>query len=435
MTDSYKPTHWPQYPNKTQKIYSYFESRGGPLNELVFVGPQYFIKKYLMPRITKEQIDYAEKIIETHFGSKKIFNRDGWEYILNQYSGRLPISIHAVPEGSIQNVLTPLMTIHNTDSKCYWLTNYLETLLVQTWYPTTVATFSRHIKKIILKYLEETGDPSLINFKLHDFGFRGVSSPESAAIGGFGHLANFMGTDTLPAIIMAKEYYHHPMAGFSIPAAEHSTITSWGRDSEIFAYKNMINQFGDFPFYAVVSDSYNVYEACSRIWGKLLKEDVLKAKGTLVIRPDSGDPVEVNLKLLNILDDSFGSVKNEKGYKVLNPKVRLIQGDGVDSQAISNILEALKQKGWSADNIAFGMGGALLQKFDRDTFKFAFKCSYAEVDGIGRGVSKDPITDQGKRSKTGMFKDLPEIFRDGYLLVDTTLDQIRDRTNNGVSQK
>lgn len=451
LTDSYKFTHWKQYPKATQKVYSYFESRGGKFDATLFFGLQILLKKYLEGQVvTQEKIDEAEAIVAAHLGDKNLFNREGWEYILKRHEGRLPVRIKAVPEGTIVPTHNALMTIENTDVKCFWLTNYLETLLVQTWYPTTVATLSYSMKKLILDYLEQTGNPSLVDFKLHDFGFRGVSSVESAGIGGVAHLVNFKGTDTVEALRYAKYYYKEPMAGFSIPAAEHSTITSWGKQYEVDAFKNMLTQFPT-GFVAVVSDSYNIYEACEQKWGTTLKDEVLNRKGTLVVRPDSGYPPEVVIKILDILGSKFGYTVNSKGFKVLDDHIRVIQGDGIDFEMTKTILEQMKLNGWSADNIAFGMGGALLQKLNRDTQKFAFKASSVIIDSVTYPVFKDPVTDSGKTSKKGRFKltqneegniiTVPEgtqvsedllktVFWDGALTNEESLDKIRERANN-----
>lgn len=405
LTDSYKISHYKQYPAGTSQIYSYFESRGGRFDAISFFGLQYYLKEYLQGQVvTKEKIDEAEALYNKHFGGGNVFYRQGWEHILEKHGGRLPVRIKAVPEGVVTPVRNVLMTIENTDPACWWLTNFLETILVQVWYGCTVATQSREMRNRILKYLEETGDPSLISFKLHDFGFRGVSSIESASVGGAAHLINFMGSDTVAALSFIQDFYNtSDVFGFSIPAAEHSTITSWGRENESKAYMNMLTQYAE-GLVAVVSDSYDVYNACENIWGGELKQAVLGRKGTLVVRPDSGIPKDVVLKIMNILGEKFGYETNAKGYKVLHPNVRVIQGDGVDYDSVGEILDNLKNHGWSADNIAFGMGGALLQKLDRDTQKFAFKCCCATVDGIDRDVFKDPITDSGKRSKKGRLK-------------------------------
>jgi len=308
---------------------------------------------------------------------------------------------------------TVLFTMVNTDPKCYWLTNFLETLLVQVWYPMTVCTNSRMQKMSIHKYLQDTGNdswaiPGGSVFKLHDFGFRGVSSVESAAIGGCGHLANFLGTDTVAAMVCARTYYNAGVAsGHSIPASEHSTITSWGVDGEVDAMRNMLEQYPE-GLVACVSDSFNIWRACRDYWGDKLK-DMIKGRisgdkfGRLVVRPDSGDPAETCTKIIGILLEQFKEdvITTSTGHKLLPAYIRVIQGDGVDYETIPQILESLKNAGYAADNIVFGSGGALLQKINRDTFKCAFKCSEITVNGKSREVFKDPITDSGKASKKG----------------------------------
>lgn len=398
-TDSYKVSMFKQYPAGTTGVYSYIESRGGRYDRTVFFGLQAFIKEYLLEPITQADIDIADQILTAH---GEPFNRAGWQYILDNHAGFLPVIIKAIPEGTVVPVKNVLATIENTDPECFWLTTWLETALLRAvWYPTTVASQSYKIRKVILDYLEKTGDPNLIDFKLHDFGARGVSSLESAGIGGAAHLVNFMGTDTISGILFAREYYNAGVAGFSIPAAEHSTITSWGREGEVDAYRNMLNQFAKpGSIVAIVSDSYDIYNAVDNLWGEQLRQQVIDSGATVVIRPDSGDPDVVCRQLVQKLDAKFGSTINSKGFKVLN-NVRLIQGDGVNENTIRMILGSFQAYGYSADNIAFGMGGALLQQVDRDTQKFAMKCSSVRIHNTWVDVQKDPITDPGKKSKAG----------------------------------
>jgi nicotinamide phosphoribosyltransferase len=399
-TDSYKPTHWRQYPPGTQYVYSYLESRGGEYDETVFFGLQYYLKKYLEGCVfTGADIGHAERFCEQHFGQKGLFNTKGWEYILKTHGGRLPLAIKSVPEGAVVPTGNVLMTICNTDPMVPWLTNYVESLLLKLWYPITVATRSREVKKIIKHYLQLTGNPTTIGFKLHDFGYRGVSSEESAAIGGASHLVNFLGSDTIAGILLLQDYYqtNGNFPGFSIPASEHSTITSWGKQHEREAFANMLEQYPT-GMVACVSDSYDIANACGQLWGTELRGQVLNRDGVLVVRPDSGDPCPTVLQVLNILGERFGTVENSMGYRLLNPKIRVIQGDGVNPSSIRRILDTMKWQKWSADNIAFGMGGALLQQLDRDTLKFAFKCSAICINGIWQDVFKEA---PGKQSKKG----------------------------------
>jgi len=450
-SDSYKYSQFNQYPEGTEYIYSYIESRGGVHDATVFFGLQAFIKEYLLTPVTMEMIDEAEAIITTH---GEPFNREGWEYIVKTYGGKLPVTIKAVPEGTVVGTRNVLATIVNMDPECYWLTSFLETALLRAiWYPTTVATNSYQSKKLILEYLEKTGDPSTIDFKLHDFGARGVSSLESAGIGGAAHLVNFMGTDTVEALLFARRYYGADMAGFSVPAMEHSTVTSWGREREVDSYRNMLKVNGK-PggIVAAVSDSYDIFAACEK-WGTELKQDVLDSGATLVVRPDSGDPADVVAKCLKILDKYFGHTVNAKGFKVLN-NVRVLQGDGINLQTIRSILYTITLAGYSADNVAFGQGGALLQIVNRDDQKFAMKCSAAYINGEWVDVFKDPITDKGKRSKKGKmvlietddgfktvttedaaYEDvkgndvLEVVYSMGNLLRDMTFDEVRANSN------
>lgn len=404
-TDSYKFSHYLQYPPGATNVSSYIESRGGKYSETCFFGLQAWIKKVLLNPITQEKIDFANEIANEH--GFKDFNKTGWQYILEKYQGYLPLSISAVKEGSVIPTGNILLQVYNTDSKLAWLTSYIETSLLRgIWYPTTVCTRSRHIKKIIKSFLDQTADSTAgLPFKLHDFGYRGVSSQESGSLGGMAHLVNFQGTDTVGALIAARRFYYSGMAGFSIPAAEHSTITAWGRDFEKEAYENMIDKFCKNPgdMVAVVSDSYNIYEACEKIWGDSLKEKLENCGGTVIIRPDSGKPSTVVMKVLEILNSKFECSYNSKNYKMLPPYIRLIQGDGVNENSITEILYKMQINGWSADNIAFGMGGEMLQSMNRDTQKFAMKASAISFDGTKtwKPVNKNPVDDIVKISKKG----------------------------------
>lgn len=453
-TDSYKVTHHLQYPKGTEHVYSYFESRHESM-PVMFFGLQYWLQEYLTKQVTKADVEYAATRWAKHFGTDRLFNYEGWMRIVEVHNGYIPLSIKAVLEGTVMNPSNVMVTVENTDPNLPWLTNWFETLLSQVWYSCSVATRSWQMKRLINGYLVKTGTPDLVSFKLHDFGFRGVSSPESAGIGGMAHLVNFMGTDTSEGFEYATEYYGADMAGFSIPAAEHSTITSWGKENEVEAFRNMIQQFGEGApgLYAIVIDSYDTIDACINKLGTVLKGDILKAGNTLVARPDSGIPHEIVPRVLKCLAEKFGVDQNEKGYWVLNPKVRVIQGDGISVEETGKILFAMEQQGWSADNVAFGMGAELLQKLNRDTHKFAFKCSHVsgkdeQGNPWSREVFKEPVTDMGKRSKRGKLRllregktfktvranewvegedQLVEVFRDGKLLVKQSFEDIRAR--------
>lgn len=459
LADAYKYAHHKFYYPGTTQIYSYLESRGGIFDETVFFGLQYFLKEYLAGQaFTQQDIDEADGFLKQVFGRDDVFDRNKFQYILDKYNGHLPIKIKAVAEGTAVPTHNVLMTIENTDPECYWLTNFLETLLMQVWYPCTVATLSNQIKKIVTQYYSETateGSEAGIDFVLNDFGFRGVSSVESAKIGGAAHLLNFSGSDTLAGSHMAIQYYNaQKVYGLSIPATEHSICTLLGKKGELEIFKHVLRSFPT-GVIACVSDSYNIFRACEEYWGTELRDEILARKGTLVIRPDSGDPVMTLLKIFEILFEKFGFTINAKGYKVLPPQVRVIQGDGVNYNEIKVIYEALKQNDISAENLVLGMGGALLQKVDRDTQKFALKCSSAIINGEQVNVEKNPtemdaqgnITPSFKKSKGGRLKlvktdaglkttneqaepdlqdQLQTVFENGQLINTITFEQVKE---------
>jgi len=401
-TDSYKTSHYLQYPPGTTNVSSYIEPRGGEFSEIVTFGLQAFIKAYLLTPITIRDVMEADAV----FGAHGVpFNRDGWKHIVDKHNGYLPIRIEALPEGTIVAPGTMQVQVINTDPKVPWLTSYIDTALFRAiWYPSTVASLSRRAKQFINNALEITADDPAaeLPFKLHDFGARGASSSETAALGGMAHLVNFMGTDTVEGVVAARRFYGEDMAGFSIPASEHSTMTSWLRSGESAAYANMLDKFPE-GLVAIVSDSYDVFNAATTIYGDELKAKIEGRNGTLVVRPDSGNPTTMAIEIIERLGAKFGFNTNSKGYRVLPDYLRVIQGDGMDIDSIPRLLSNMEQAGLSTSNIAMGMGGGLLQKVDRDTCKYAMKANAAKVYGEWRDVYKDPITDQGKKSKKGQL--------------------------------
>lgn len=463
-TDSYKISHYMQYPEGTEKVFSYIESRGGKKNAVTFFGLQAFIKKYLMKPITKQDIDMAEMLMMQHLGPG-IFNRKGWDSLLRKHHGFLPVEIRAVDEGAEIPTGVALVTIENTDPEFYWVTSYLETAMLRDiWYGTTVCTISKACKKVIKEYLDNTSDdPAAINFMLHDFGYRGVSSDESAAMGGLAHLVNFMGTDTMAALVAAIEYYNAKEAvGFSVIASEHSTMCTnadpFTKDDFASAEKMVsilearVKATGTFQIVSAVADTYDVYRFTRDYIGTRLKDRIMNSGGRFVVRPDSGNPEVVPVELVEILLDKFGYTTNSKGFKVLPPCIRVLQGDGINEDSIAAILKNASERGIAADNFVFGMGGALLQHCDRDWQKFAMKCSAVKVNGVWRDVYKDPITDAGKRSKRGRLVTvrnwhdkivtlrldevtatdkviMDTVYRNGTLIKDVSFENVRAEAN------
>lgn len=455
-SDSYKTSHWMQYPKKTRYVHSYLESRGGPFDDVIFTGLQPILNRIEASPIETDEILYAKSMIVPHMGGgNQNFNEEGWEHIRRDHGGRLPLRIKAIPEGTRISPHNALITITNTCEKCFWLVNYMETQIMRAWYGTSVATLSYAIRKIIMEYLQLSGTPELIDFMLQDFGSRGSTSRDSAAIGAASHALIFKGSDTMVALPhLFKQYLAKSMPLFSVPASEHSTITSWGREHEVDAVRNMLTSYPT-GIVSVVSDSFNIFEACSDIFGTQLKSLVENRDGVTVIRPDSGDINSTILKCLDILGEKFGSETNSKGYRVLPKFIRLLQGDGMNIHSIRDLCRAITGAGWSLDNMAcFGMGGKLLQSVDRDTLKFAFKCSAIDVDGIWEDVFKDPITDPGKTSQKGIlavkynysngvgaFRTVPkatttgqhvygdhlhDVFVDGHCVNRTTFEEARE---------
>lgn len=402
--DSYKISHWMFLEDNTSYSTSYIEARkGGKFPETVWFGLQYIIEEGgLTKQITAEMVDQAEKILVAH---GEPFNRAGWDRIVNEHDGYFPIRIRSALEGSVIPVGNVLATIESTDP-CFnsaWVATFVETQLMRVWYPTTVATLSREIKKVIEANLERTGDPTQANMKLVDFGSRGVSSKEQAMIGGAAHLINFIVTDNLLGVAMSMEVYgdgdEGELTGFSIPATEHSVTTSWGKLHEFDFVENIVrNVLPKTGICSVVGDTYSLMSFLDML-GELREE--IEKNGVIVARPDSGDPIEMTEVVVTRLDELFGSTVNEKGFKVLNDCVRIIQGDGIDLEMVGLILDNFERLGYSADNIAFGSGGGLLQKLDRDTMRFAMKASNVIVDNESRDIQKVPLTDPTKSSKKG----------------------------------
>jgi nicotinamide phosphoribosyltransferase len=452
-TDTYKSSHAFQYPPGMTYMRSYLEPRGGPYQEGVFFGLQYLLNEYLTRKIERADVLQAKNFFERRSLS---FTYDAWMDVATRLNGKLPIRIRAVPEGAITPVHLPLMVVDSTDEKHPWIVNYFEALLERLWYPCTVATLSMHANIMIEKHMKATCDTlDKLPFMLHDFGARGSTSGESAALAGAAHLLSFMGSDTIEGMTLLEDFYHALLPGASIDAMEHSTVTAWGRENEVDAYRNMLRMLGtEGRIVACVSDSYNIYNACRVLWGTELRDEVMKSGATVVIRPDSGDPIAVLTKCMNDLAECFGVTENTKGYKLLK-YVRMIWGDGITPLDIDNILYRMSVRQWSADNFAFGMGGGLHQKdITRDTMKWAYKCCEILRNGEMIPVYKDPIDDAGKKSYSGEVdlsvsrthkgssgtyawkvgqesSVLVPYFQDGEVLRDDSYESIKQRMGKG----
>lgn len=429
-TDTYKFNHWSQYPEGTTGVYSYFEARSGArFPEVVFVGLQPLL--YALQRgVTKHDIDKAEALSFAIHG-KDVFNRARWDYILEKHGGKLPVEIKAVEEGTVVPVNNVLFTVENTDPKCFWLTSALESFLTHVWHPITVATLSREAKKIIAKHLDLTGGShDGLGFMLHDFGYRGATSDESARQAGMAHLVNFLGSDTVVAVEYIAEYYDgaskyapfvddvygilhkNPVEfdgiAYSVPATEHSVMTALGKAGERAQVQRLLDA-NPTGIISCVGDSFDIFKFTDQL-GTHFKQQILARDGKFVLRPDSLTPEfrtkgALNVELLERLGRYFGYTTNDAGFKVLNPKVGLIDGDGNTLEDIERTLGDMLKAGWAAENIVFGMGGGLHQKgLDRDTQRFAFKSSAQQRNnGPWTDVKKNPL-DQSKASKAGRLR-------------------------------
>ena len=467
LTDSYKLGHHGMLPVGTQNLYGYSESRkGAKFAETVFFGLQIILKRYLEGVVvTSADIEEADVFCKEHFLGMDYFNRAMWRRIVDVHGGKLPLRIMAVKEGTPVPIGNVMMTVEATDETinpdtgiAYFapLVNVFETILTHVWHPSNVATISRDIKTRLKNGFDKTVPNELgwlLEYGLHDFGFRGVSSVESAGMGGAGHLVNFKGTDTLVAITYARRYYNTTeMVAHSVAATEHSIMTAEGPAGEFKVVEKLIAKYPN-GILSVVSDSYNIENAI-RVYGTELKEKILGRNdgAKFVIRPDSprfeGDtPAAQILWIAQELEKYFGATTNDKGYKMLHPKVGIIYGDGLSRDEIVEAIDVLIANGYAASTCVFGMGGGLLQKHNRDTQRNAFKCSAQKRGDVWIDIFKDP-KDKTKASKrgrlalvfeNGQYKTVPEkdaknnllevVFENGVIVRDMTWNEVRNNAN------
>jgi len=409
LTDSYKAGHFTQYP-ETDKMCAYGEFRCGYDGDaadtrLVSYGVRYVVQNFVQRQWTLRDVEQAEAFYSQHLAPMNTaypYPKDLFRKVVTEHGGYLPVTLQALPEGTCVNAHVPVYQI-TAEGEFAYLATFLETLLTMVWYPSTVATLSRRAKDVIeAAFRKSVSDDVffLLPSRLHDFGFRGCCTAEQSVVGGCAHLLNFEGSDTMSACYYAQFVLNggKPVAS-SIPATEHSVMTSW--KNEQLAIENMIEKYGS-GLFACVMDSYDYMRALTEILPAVAEKKVEKG-GYMVLRPDSGDPVDCVLKALEAADKVFGSDVNDKGFKVIKG-CGVIQGDGVNIAKITNILDAALAAGYSAQNIAFGMGGGLLQKLNRDTMSFATKLNYIRyADGEERAIMKAPKTDTGKYSLPGIL--------------------------------
>lgn len=406
-TDAYKLTHWKEYPEGLQKLYSYAEPRkGGRFDHINFFGLQMIIHDHFLTPITTEMIDEAERIAELTFGTKDYFHRAVWEKVRNL--GYWPIKIKSLPEGIIIPTGNVVFTIESTQPWFATTLNALETVLMHVWYPTTIATNDYYIKKSLINFYQKTGTINNLSWAVNDFGARGVTSLEAAERGGAAHLLHFRGSDNMPATLAIEQIYGKSGLAMSVWATEHSVATAYGSGLGEFSYiSEQIRKSDENTTLSIVIDSYDSYNFIDYVVGsKEIKQLIIARPGRTVFRPDSGDPIQMPLSIIEHLDIIFGHTMNDKGYKLLNHNVGILQGDGMNRETIISFYQTITEQGWSADNVAVGSGGGLLQEgFTRDTERFAIKAAFG-IDRNGQpfNIQKHPKTDITKASKAGLLK-------------------------------
>ncbi|WP_202700523.1 nicotinate phosphoribosyltransferase [Flavobacterium sp. UGB4466] len=481
LTDGYKVDHRRQYPDGTTLVYSNWtprKSRIEGLEEVVFFGLQYFIKKYIIhdfeadffKRPKEEVVKKYARRINNYLGENQV----GTKHIEDLHDlGYIPMVFKALPEGVSVPLRVPMFTMYNTLPEFFWLTNYFETLLsAVVWLPCNSATIAKEYRKVLDKFADETASvPEFVDWQAHDFSMRGMGGIEAAITSAAGHLLSFTGSDTIPVIDFFEEYYNansdtELIAG-SVAATEHSVMCMGTTEGECETFKRLVTEVYPKGIVSIVSDTWDLWKVLTDYLPRL-KEEIIAREGKVVIRPDSGDPVDIicgnpNGKtaeekkgVIELLWDVFGGTVNAKGYKELIPQIGAIYGDSITVARATQICERLKEKGFASTNVVLGIGSFTYQYNTRDTFGFAMKATYGEVNGEGRAIFKDPITDDGtKKSAKGLMKidlidgvyhltdnvsweeekqgELKEVFRDGKLLTEQSLADIRFRVKSQIS--
>lgn len=486
--DFYKADHRRQYPPGTEYVYSNFTPRSSKLSNLpqefrdgvVFFGLQHLMQSFLIDTFrdgffnkpASEVVGRYHRRMKTALGVDMDMSHIEALHDL----GYLPIEIKALKEGTVVPYGVPCFTIINTKPEFFWLVNYLETVLSNMlWKPCTSATTARFYRRLFESAAYHTGAPrDLVPFQAHDFSFRGMAGPEDAAISGAGHLTSFVGTDTIPAIDLIEDYYYgdadHELIGCSVPATEHSVMCMGTKDNEIGTFERLITEVYPAGIVSVVSDTWDFWKVVTE-YLPALKDKIMARNGTLVIRPDSGDPVKIlcgdrawpdlnspiSKGLIQCLWETFGGTKTEKGFRVLDRHVGAIYGDSITPDRAVQILTRLAEKGFASSNVVLGVGSFTYEHVTRDTHGFAMKATWGVVNGEARDIFKEPKTDSGtKKSHRGLLrvyysankitvmdqanpawlKDssnlLQPVFRDGQILSASSIGEIRRRVEEGL---
>lgn len=486
LIDFYKADHRRQYPEGTELVYSNFtprKSRRADDELLVFFGLQYFVKEYLVKqwnegffhRPKNEVIEEYKRRMDNALGKDSI---DVTHIAELHDLGYLPLVVKGLPEGTVLPAKIPVVTVYNTKPKFFWLTNYLESLMSAIlWKPCTSASTSLQYRERFTRFANETVSDNATDFVYwqgHDFSFRGMSGIEDACMSAAGHLTSFYGTDSVAAIDFHEIYYGansgKEMVGGSVPATEHSVMCMGTKENEIGTFDRLITELYPSGIVSIVSDTWDFWKVITEFL-PLLKDKIMARNGRVVIRPDSGDPVKIIIGdkdaapgspeykgAIECMWEIFGGTITEKGYKLLDQHIGLIYGDSITLQRQQDILEGLKAKGFASFNVVLGIGSYTYEYVTRDTYGFAMKATYGEVNGEGRNIFKDPKTDDGtKRSAKGLLavhekdgvlylKDectweeekqglLQTVFEDGKVVNEQNLNEIRERVTRHVNKR
>jgi nicotinamide phosphoribosyltransferase len=444
LKDFYKADHRSQYPEGTTLVYSNFTpriSRIPGVDKVVFFGLQYFIEEYLIKQFDhffhmphKKVIASYQRMINHTLGRDAI----KFDHIIAlKKLGYLPIEIKALPEGSKVNLGVPMLTVQNTHPDFAWVTNFIETILsCVLWGPCTAATIAYEYRKLFERYAKQTCDNDHhVRYQGHDFSMRGMYGLEAAAMSGAGHLLSFVGTDTIPAIDFLEQYYGAnitaDLVGTSVYATEHSVMCAGTQEGEYETFRRLIEDVYPTGIVSIVSDTWDLWQVIGEYLPRL-KSSIMAREGKVVIRPDSGDPADIlcgmsceQKGVIQLLWDIFGGTFNDKGYKVLDPHIGAIYGEAINLAKAHEILHKLAAKGFASSNIVFGIGSYTYQYNTRDTFGFAMKATYAEVNGQARELFKDPITDNGtKKSAKGLLA--VHVTPEGFVLEEQVTKDVEE---------
>lgn len=480
LTDGYKLDHRRQYPNGTEFVYANWTPRSNEhlpeaKDGCVVFGIQYFIKKYLIEAMNKDffavdeetAVQSFKRRIDTFLGENNV----GTEHIRALHRlGYMPLRIKSLPEGSICPIRVPMVTVINTKPEFFWLTNFIETLMsCELWLPMTSATTARLYRKELERHAQKTGFPKdvVLGFLCHDFSMRGMAGLEAAITSGMGHLTSFIGSETIPAIGAVEEYYNmdaeKELIAATVPASEHSVMCAGSKEGEFDTFKRFITELYPKGFVSIVSDTWDLWQVVTEFIPRL-KDEILARDGRLVVRPDSGDPVDIICGctispknspeykgVYELLWDIFGGTANEKGYKILDPHIGVIYGDSITLDRQKEIYRRLEARGFAATNLVLGIGSYTYQYKTRDSLGFAMKATWCQVNGEPREIFKNPKTDSGmKKSLKGLIRVdqdadgvyhatdcvsreqeaggcLETVFEDGKLLKEVSMTEIRER--------